>query len=116
MGQDTGRRDPSRPRTGLIVDRRLHASAPHPAGGSTREGRAGAAIAAPHESTARIERAAAGLRIGDDGLIHVPDAPVVGIPHAGRVLRIVGCGVVVVEMDEVAVRRFERFHLDPDGR
>ncbi|QRR08567.1 hypothetical protein FPJ27_19085 [Burkholderia sp. MS455] len=34
---------------------------------STREGRAGAAIAAPHGSTARIERAAAGLRIGDDG-------------------------------------------------
>ncbi|KAG8154760.1 hypothetical protein BFF94_004105 [Burkholderia catarinensis] len=34
---------------------------------STREGRAGAAIAAPHGRTARIERAAAGLRIGDDG-------------------------------------------------
>ncbi|WP_333992354.1 hypothetical protein [Burkholderia orbicola] len=34
---------------------------------STREGRAGAAIAAPYASRARIERAAAGLRIGDDG-------------------------------------------------
>ncbi|AXF25054.1 hypothetical protein CUJ89_17615 [Burkholderia pyrrocinia] len=34
---------------------------------STREGRAGAAIAAPHGRSAHIERAAAGLRIGDDG-------------------------------------------------
>ncbi|WP_325088409.1 hypothetical protein [Burkholderia contaminans] len=34
---------------------------------STREGRAGAAIVAPHGSMAHIERAAAGLRIGDDG-------------------------------------------------
>jgi len=34
---------------------------------STRERRAGAAIVAPHDSTARIERAPAGLRSGDDG-------------------------------------------------
>ncbi|WP_241241068.1 hypothetical protein [Burkholderia cenocepacia] len=46
---------------------------------STREARAGAAIAAPYDSTARIERAEAGLRIGDDG-----PASATRPAHAGR--------------------------------
>ncbi|OXI29374.1 hypothetical protein CFB89_28175 [Burkholderia sp. AU16741] len=40
----------------------------------TRKRRTGAAIVAPHGSTARIERAAAGLRIGDGGPASAPRA------------------------------------------
>ncbi|GAU06040.1 hypothetical protein BSLA_02r4745 [Burkholderia stabilis] len=67
MGQDTGRRGHSRPHAGLIVDRRLRASAPHPA--CRRRARVARAQRSRRrtKSTARIERAAAGLRIGDDG-------------------------------------------------
>ncbi|MDN7425673.1 hypothetical protein [Burkholderia sp. AU45388] len=70
-----------------------------------RKRRTGAAIVAPHGSTARIERAAAGLRIGDGG-------PPAFVPSAARREMTRDGYRLLVRLPKLR-RNTRRIHVDP---